>query len=125
MKNITVVRKIMKAVFLVIFLLLVGFFFMNYSVCSYQKNRPKKHIPILEKLQSNSQEQIQKELGEPLVVGDSVEALKLYFDNYQADETATKCIKYPKTMIYLKGDVVYFIHLNEESKMVDFSVVLN
>lgn len=127
MKTISILRKIFLVLLFIGFFVLGCFYLLNYTVNHYHQSRIEKHIPILEELERKtpSQEQIQDALGVPTFLLNSAKALELSRGYFPQDETAKKCIKYPKIMVYLKGDIVYFIYLNDESKMVDFSIVRN
>lgn len=127
MKTSSILRKIFLVLLFIGIFIFGSFLLLNYAVDRYHQSRIEKHIPILEelKLKNSSQEQIQDALGTPTFLLNSADALELSRGYFPQDETAKKSIKYPKVMVYLKGDIVYFIYLNDESKMVDFSIVRN
>lgn len=125
MKIKTLLTKILIVFFVLIGLCAIGFILLNYAVNRYHQSREEEHTAILETMKRNrfSHQQIQNELGIPTGLLSSEEGLKQYsFSLPSLDEAMKKFRKYPSVMLYIKGDMIYFIFLDKEGKMADFSL---
>lgn len=124
MKITTILRKIVIVLLFISLFILGSFFLLAYMVERYHQGTIDKQISILQELKRDtpSKEQIKDLLGPPWHVLNSAEALDLSRAYFPRDETVRKSIKYPMIMFYY-GLPSFFIFLNDEGKMVAFTVV--
>lgn len=113
----------------IILCIVVGMIGLDYEVNRYHKKRIEKHKFFLQKLKetNSSQEEIENILGKPWEVVNSKKAIEVYGHFFSKNELIQKSSRYYNStiMVYLKGDIVYFIYLNNKGRVVDFLVGRN
>ncbi len=122
---------VIRALVILVAIIVLGAFAIDSSVTAYHSQHRGEHRDKLQRLLAShpTEAQLQQILGSPWQSSSTDEAVALAKqqwvggqDSSISADIAQRC---PRTLIYLISDMVYFIFLDRDGTMADFTLLYN